>query len=84
MTLSNAGVPTELPNVSDFNSINGEPDTSIAPTADGYEDINWDYISKFQLPIQIFVDRYSPVVDVASNECRAREGVEQYGKNGST
>jgi hypothetical protein len=52
MTLSNAGVPTELPNVSDFNSINGEPDTSIAPTVDGDEDIDWDYISKFQLPIQ--------------------------------
>src|SRR6267142_4510766 len=49
-TLSNTTVPTELQNAPDFNSENVEPDPSSTTSNDGYEGINWDCISKFQLP----------------------------------
>lgn len=47
---SNTRVLTEFQNASDFNGKNSEPDPSNIASNDGYKGINWDCISKFQLP----------------------------------
>ena len=49
-TLTSPRVPTELQNASHFSSRNGEPDTSITVAIDGYQDIDWSSIPKFQFP----------------------------------
>jgi hypothetical protein len=40
----------EHQDVSDFDSKNGEPETSSKAAVDGYQDIDWSRIPKFQLP----------------------------------
>lgn len=38
---------------SDFDTKNGEPDTSSTAASDGYQDIDWSRIPKFQLPSRL-------------------------------
>jgi hypothetical protein len=43
-------MPMEHRDVSDFDTKNGEPATSFTAASDGYQDIDWSRIPKFQLP----------------------------------
>jgi hypothetical protein len=46
----NHGGPTEFPPTSDARSVIVAPDTSVVTKIENYGDINWDNLSKFQLP----------------------------------